>query len=337
MLALESQSAMFHWENPITMGIGLIGSQHSINLNEGGLWLHSCDHIIWCVSEAAVLLKVAQTKKMLLGPLEAKLPEMSWPPKLSRKAPPISRSAEKLYLLVPNTREVSWGTKPSCSFHSGARRLPRVLNPTCHCPFAGTPLRFSWWISSRTSACVPSCLESCQGIQLACSIQWEGWKSPLSFYSSQKSSKVTALAFWWRCIWSKCSSENTRALPWYLSCCSMKLIRCDGLWEPCHQKVFAVHSEFSGTYPACLYIPHADWLHLPTPPWAESSPVNISYNLKGRPVTVQKSCLCRLLLTNSSVVNTGWHAHYEPRARFGQDMRSNFWCNFNTVILLVLI
>lgn len=188
MLALESQSAMFHWENPITMGIGLIGSQHSINLNEGGLWLHSCDHIIWCVSEAAVLLKVAQTKKMLLGPLEAKLPEMSWPPKLSRKAPPISRSAEKLYLLVPNTREVSWGTKPSCSFHSGARRLPRVLNPTCHCPFAGTPLRFSWWISSRTSACVPSCLESCQGIQLACSIQWEGWKSPLSFYSSQKSS-----------------------------------------------------------------------------------------------------------------------------------------------------
>ena len=56
MPALEHQSAMFHWENPITMGIRLTGSQHSPNLSKGGLWLHSHDHITWCVSEALVLL-----------------------------------------------------------------------------------------------------------------------------------------------------------------------------------------------------------------------------------------------------------------------------------------
>lgn len=274
---------------------------------------------------------------MLSGSLEARLPERSWPPKLSRKAPSITGSAEEVHFPGPNTKEVSWATKPSYPFRGGSRRLPGASNPVCHCSLAGTPLRFSWWTSSSTSACVPSCLESYQGTQLACSIQEEGLKTPLSFNHSQKSRKVTALAIWWNCIWAKCSSENTQTLLWSLSRCSMKLIRCDGLWEPCHQKVFAADSGFSRMYRACPCVPHADRLHLPTPVWAESYPVNISYKLKRKAVTVQKSCLCKLLLTDGAVVNTGWHAHYEPCACFGQDVRSNFWCNFNTVILLVLI
>ena len=124
------------------------------------------------------------------GLSEARLPERSWPPKLSRKASPVTGSADKLHFSGPSTREVSWATEPSCPFRDGSRRLPGASTPTCYCLLAGTPPKFSWWISSSTSAWVSSCLESYQGIQLAYSIQGDGLKTPLWFYSSQKSTKV---------------------------------------------------------------------------------------------------------------------------------------------------
>lgn len=71
-----------------------------------------------------------------------------------------------------------------------------ISYPTCHCLLAGTSSRFSWWICSSTSTYVPSCLESYQGFQLAYSIWRECLETSLSFYSSQRSRKVTALAIW---------------------------------------------------------------------------------------------------------------------------------------------
>lgn len=114
---------------------------------------------------------------------------------------------------------------------------------------------------------------------------------------------------------------------------------CDGLQDPWLFQSHATHRclQHARGPMGCILHAHTDQLHLPTPPWTESSPVNMPNELKGKTATDQSRCLCRLPLTDGAVVNAGRHAGDQPWACLGQDVRSNFCCNFNAVILLVVI
>lgn len=211
-----------------------------------------------------------------------------------------------------------------------------ISNSTCHWLLAWISSRFSWWISSSTPTYVPSCLKSEPRNSAGPTTSRErAWKLLCHFTADRKVGKLLPWPYS-RGIWFKCFSEDTKSLPWSLSRCSMKPIRSDELWDSCHQEVFVAHRGFSGIYPEHPWISRADQLHFYISAGWELYCQHI-LQIQGETSSCPEELLCRLVLTHGAVVDPGWQARYEPRARLGQDVRPNFRCNFNAVILLVLI